>query len=154
MIRAMQCVVFAAADSELLKLFDGDVVVMRDASRESVQRMLAADAVVIDSACGNDAWYVLGVLHGLQKRAVWIDKAMSRESLAAAIANASSPFAGLAPSVQQPLAGVVDTASMDGSVRAHLERRGILTERELARSGRYPHADRLQEFLVKRGIFI
>ena len=83
--------------------------------------MLAADAVIVDAACGNDAWYVLGLLHGQHRQAVMIDRDATREELLAAIANATRPFA-------PPLAGVIDSAAIDAHVRAHLERRGIIAE--------------------------
>jgi len=167
----MRYVVFAPADSKLPALLEGNVTVTHAISRESIAMMLAADAVVIDASCGNDAWYVLGLLHGQHKHAVMIDRTLTRRELVAAIAQASRPFA-------PPLAGVLDSAAMDAHVSAHLERRGILAEsdlprldlddlaadvprptlhrfvRELARSGRYPHQQKLQDFLIKRGIFI
>jgi hypothetical protein len=167
----MQYVVFAPADSKLPALLGGNVNVTRTVSRESIAMMLAADVVIIDASCGSDAWYVLGLLHGQHKRAVMIDREITRDSLAAAIANAIPPFA-------PPLAGVIDSAALDAHVRAHLERRSILAEsdlprldlddlaadvprptlhrfvRELARSGRYPDEQKLQDFLIKRGIFI
>ena len=167
----MQYVVFSPADSKLPALLDGNVTVTHTVSRESIAMMLAADVVIIDASCGNDAWYVLGLLHGQHRRTVMIDGEMTRESLAAAIANAVRPFA-------PPLEGVIDSAAMDAHVHRHLERRGILAEsdlprldlddlaadvprptlhrfvRELARSGRYPNQQKLQDFLIKRGIFI
>ena len=167
----MQYVVFAASDSKLPALLGENAAVTHVVSRESLALMLAADAVIVDAACGNDAWYVLGLLHGQHRQAVMIDRDVTREELLAAIANATRP---LAP----PLAGVIDSAAIDAHVRAHLERRGIIAEsdlprldldelaadvgrpalhrfvRELARSGRYPHEQKLQDFLVRRGIFI
>jgi hypothetical protein len=167
----MQYVIFAPSDSQLPALLAGSVTVTSTVSRESIAMMLAADAVVIDATCGNDAWYVLGLLHGQHRRTVMIDGEMTRDSLAAAIANAVRPFA-------PPLEGVIDSAAMDAHVHKHLERRGILAEsdlprldlddlaadvprptlhrfvRELARSGRYPNQQKLQDFLIKRGIFI
>lgn len=167
----MQYVVFASADSRLPALLGGNVTVTHNVTRESVAMMLAADAVVVDAARGNDAWYVLGLLHGQHKKAVMIEREVTREELLAMIGGAARPFA-------PPLAGVLDGAAIDAHVRAHLERRGILAEgdlprldlddlaadvarpalhrfvRELARSGRYPHEQKLQDFLIKRGIFI
>lgn len=167
----MQYVVFASADSKLPALIEGNVTVTQAVTRESIAMMLAADAVIVDAARGNDAWYVLGLLHGQHKQAVMIERDVTREQLAAAIAGATRPFA-------PPLAGVIDSAAIDAHVRTHLERRGILAEsdlprldlddlaadvtrpalhrfvRELARSGRYPHEQKLQDFLIKRGIFI
>ncbi|HEX6095514.1 MAG TPA: hypothetical protein VF432_04240 [Thermoanaerobaculia bacterium] len=167
----MQYAIFAPADSKLPALLGGNVNVTHAVTRESVAMMLAADAVVVDAASGNDAWYVLGLLHGQHKQAVMVDRDVTREELLARIDAATRPFA-------PPLAGVLDAAAIDAHVRAHLERRGILAEsdlprldlddlaagvgrpslhrfvRELARSGRYPHEQKLQDFLVKRGIFI
>ena len=167
----MHHVVFAASDSKLPALLGGNVTVTRAVSRESLAMMLAADVVVVDAACGNDAWYVLGLLHGQHRQAVMVDRNVTRDELLAMIQDATRPFA-------PPLAGVIDSAAIDAHVRAHLERRGILGEsdlqhldldalaadvgrpalhrfvRELARSGRYPHEEKLQDFLVKRGIFI
>lgn len=167
----MQYVVFAPADSKLPAILGGNVPVAHAVTRESIAMMLAADAVVIDAACGNDAWYVLGLLHGQHRRAVVSDADVTRDALIERIENSARPFA-------PPLAGVIDSSAMDAHVRAHLERRGILAEsdlprldldelasavgrpalhrfvRELARSGRYPHAEQLQDFLVRRGIFI
>lgn len=164
-------VVFAPPGSPLPDLLGGSVTVAHGVTRESVALMLAAEAVVVDAACGNDAWYVLGVLHGQHRQAVLVDRGVTREELLAALAGATRPFA-------PPLAGVVDSAAMDAGVRTHLERQGILGEgdlgrldfdalaaevgrpalhrfvRELARSGRYPHEQKLQDFLVRRGIFI
>jgi len=164
-------VIFAPPDSRLPALLGGNVAATHAVSRESLAMMLAADAVVVDAACGNDAWYVLGLLHGQHKQAVMIDRDVTRDELLAMIRNATRPFA-------PPLAGVIDAAAIDAHVRAHLERRGILAEsdlsqldlddlasavgrpalhrfvRELARSGRYPNEQKLQDFLVKRGIFI
>ena len=167
----MTYVVFAPVDSPLPALLGGNVSVAHTISRESVAMLLAADAVIVDARAGNDAWYVLGLLHGQHLRAVMIDRDMTREELRAAIENATRPFA-------PPLEGVIDSAAMDAHVRAHLERRGILDivdlprldlddlaagvprptlhrfVRELARSGHYPHEQKLQDFLIKRGIFI
>jgi hypothetical protein len=167
----MQYAVFAAPDSKLPLLLGGNVTVTHTVSRESIAMMLAADAVIVDAAGGNDAWYVLGLLHGQHRQAVLVDRDVSRDDLLAMIRGATRPFA-------PPLAGVIDAAAIDGHVRAHLERRGILAEgdlprldlddlaasvarpalhrfvRELARSGRYPHQEKLQDFLVRRGIFI
>jgi hypothetical protein len=79
-----------------------------------------------------------------------------------------------------PLAGVVSSDALDESVRTFLGRNGIASAadlgrlrldelaaapgvtrhaltrfvRELARSERYPDMDALQDFLVRRGIFI
>jgi hypothetical protein len=167
----MQYVVFASADSKLPALLGGKANVTHAVTRESVAMMLAADVVVVDAARGHDAWYVLGLLHGQHKQAVLVDRDVTREELLGMIRDATRPFA-------PPLAGVIDAAAIDAHVRAHLERRGILAEsdlplldldalaadvarpalhrfvRELARSGRYPHEQKLQDFLVKRGIFI
>jgi hypothetical protein len=167
----MQYVIFASPDSKLPALLGGKATVAHTVSRESVAMMLAADAVIVDAARGNEAWYVLGLLHGQHRQAVMIDRDVTREELLAAIAEATRPFA-------PPLAGVIDSAAIDAHVRAHLEQRGILGEsdlprldlddlaavvgrpalhrfvRELARSGRYPHEQKLQDFLIKRGIFI
>ena len=88
----MQYVVFSPADSKLPALLAGNVTVTRTISRESIAMMLAADVVLIDASCGNDAWYVLGLLHGQHRRAVMIDHEMTRDSLAAVIANAVRPF--------------------------------------------------------------
>jgi hypothetical protein len=167
----MQYVIFASPDSKLPALLGGNATVAHAVSRESVAMMLAADAVIVDAARGNEAWYVLGLLHGQHRQAVMIDREVTREELLAAIAETTRPFA-------PPLAGVIDSAAIDAHVRAHLERRGILGEsdlprldlddlatdvgrpalhrfvRELARSGRYPHEQKLQDFLIKRGIFI
>ena len=167
----MQYVVFASPDSKLPALLGGNATVTHAVSRESLALMLSADAVIVDAARGNDAWYVLGLLHGQHRQAVLIDRDVTSEELLAAIAKATRPFA-------PPLEGVIDSAAIDGHVRAHLERRGIIAEsdlsqldldelasavgrpslhkfvRELARSGRYPHEQKLQDFLVRRGIFI
>jgi len=167
----MQYVIFASPDSKLPALLGGNATVAHVVSRESVAMMLSADAVIVDAARGNEAWYVLGLLHGQHRQAVMIDRDVTREELLAAIAETTRPFA-------PPLAGVIDSAAIDAHVRAHLERRGILGEsdlprldlddlaadvgrpalhrfvRELARSGRYPHEQKLQDFLIKRGIFI
>ena len=167
----MQYVVFASAGSKLPALLGGNVTVTHAVTRESLAMMLAADAVIVDAACGNDAWYVLGLLHGQHRQAVMVDPDATREELRSMIDGAGRPFA-------PPLAGVIDSAAIDAHVRAHLERRGILAEsdlprldlddlaadvgrpalhrfvRELARSGRYPHEQKLQDFLIKRGIFI
>jgi hypothetical protein len=164
-------VVFAPPDSKLPALLGRNVTVTRAVTRESLAMMLAADAIVVDAACGHDAWYVLGLLHGQHKQAVMVDRDVTRDELLAMIRTATRPFA-------PPLAGVIDSAAIDAHVRAHLERRGILAEsdlprldlddlaadvarpalhrfvRELARSGRYPHEQKLQDFLIKRGIFI
>ncbi len=163
-------VLFAGPDSKLATLLE-NATVTHTVSRESLALMLAADAVIVDAARGNDAWYVLGLLHGQHRQAVMIESDVTREELLAAIANATRPFA-------PPLAGVIDSAAIDAHVRAHLERRGIIAEsdlprldldelaadvgrpalhrfvRELAKSGRYPHEQKLQDFLVRRGIFI
>ena len=167
----MQYVIFASPDSKLPALLGGNATVTRAVTRESLALMLAADAVVVDAACGNDAWYVLGLLHGQHRQAVLVDRDVTRDELVSMIANATRPFA-------PPLAGVIDSAAIDAHVRSHLERHGILGEsdlprldlddlaaavgrpalqrfmRELARSGRYPHEQKLQEFLVRRGIFV
>ena len=132
--------------------------------------MLAADAVIVDAACGNDAWYVLGLLHGQHRQAVMIDRDATREELLAAIANATRPFA-------PPLGGVIDSRRSTRTCARISSARGIIAEsdlprldlgelasdvarpalhrfvRELARSGRYPHEEK-QDFLVRRGIFI
>jgi hypothetical protein len=167
----MQYVAFASPDSKLPALLGPNVTVTRTVTRESLAMMMAADVVVVDAACGNDAWYVLGLLHGQHRQAVMVDRDVTREELLGMVREATRPFA-------PPLAGVIDAAAIDAHVRAHLERRGILAEsdlprldlddlaadvarpalhrfvRELARSGRYPHEQKLQDFLVKRGIFI
>ncbi|HEY0371041.1 MAG TPA: hypothetical protein VGD79_03525 [Thermoanaerobaculia bacterium] len=167
----MQYAVFAAPESRLPALLGANVTVTRAITRESVAMMLAADAVVIDGACGHDAWYVLGLLHGQHRQAVLVDRDVTRDELLGMIRDTTRPFA-------PPLAGVIDSAAIDAHVRTHLERRGILAEadlkhldlddlaasvarpalhrfvRELARSGRYPNEQKLQEFLVRRGIFI
>ena len=167
----MQYAVFASADSKVPALLGGNTIVEPTVTRESLARMLAADATVVDAARGNEAWYVLGLLHGQHKRAVMSDGSVTRDELLAMIEAAARPFA-------PPLAGVVDSAAIDARVSAYLERRGILAQndlprldlddlaaevgrpalhrfvRALARSGRYPHEQKLQDFLVKRGIFI
>ena len=167
----MQYAVFASPDSKLPALLGDGASLVRDVSRESFARMLAADAVVIDATRGNIAWYALGLLHGQHKIAVMVDREVTRDELLSMIGSATRPFA-------PPLAGVIDAGAIDAHVRAHLERRGILAEndlprldldelatdvgrsglqrfvRELARSGRYPHEQKLQDFLVRRGIFI
>ncbi len=167
----MQYVAFASPDSKLPALLGANTTVTHAVTRESLAMMLAADVVVVDAACGNDAWYVLGLLHGQHRQAVMVDRDVTREELLGMVRDATRPFA-------PPLAGVIDAAAIDAHVRTHLERRGILAEsdltrldlddlaadvarpalhrfvRELARSGRYPHEQKLQDFLVKRGIFI
>jgi hypothetical protein len=167
----MQYAAFASPDSKLPALLGASTTVTHAVTRESLAMMLAADVVVVDAACGNDAWYVLGLLHGQHRQAVMVDRDVTREELLGLVRDATRPFA-------PPLAGVIDAAAIDAHVRTHLERRGILGEsdlprldlddlaadvgrpalhrfvRELARSGRYPHEQKLQDFLVKRGIFI
>lgn len=167
----MQYVAFTSPDSKLPGLLGPNVTVTQAVTRESLAMMLAADVVVVDAACGHDAWYVLGLLHGQHRQAVMVDRDVTRDELLGMVREATRPFA-------PPLAGVIDAAAIDAHVRAHLERRGILAEsdlprldlddlaadvarpalhrfvRELAHSGRYPHEQKLQDFLVKRGIFI
>ena len=167
----MQYAVFASPDSTLPALLGANVPVAHAITRESVAMMLAADAVAIDAKRGHDAWYVLGLLHGQHRQAVLVDRDVTRDELLGMLRDATRPFA-------PPLAGVIDAAAIDAHVRTHLERRGILAEsdlphldlddmaasvgrpslhrfvRELARSGRYPNQQKLQDFLVRRGIFI
>lgn len=167
----MQYAVFASPDSTLPALLGANAGVARTITRESVAMMLAADAVVVDAKCGHDAWYVLGLLHGQDRRAVLVDRDVTRDELLKMLRDAARPFA-------PPLAGVIDAGAIDAHVRTHLERHGILSEsdlsrldfddlaasvarpsmhrfvRELARSGRYPNEQKLQDFLVRRGIFI
>jgi hypothetical protein len=175
----MQYVVFAPPESRLPALLPGHTVERVSAvTRESLALMLEADAVAIDASLGSDASYVLGLLHGLHRRAVLVDDGMTVESLAAAIREARAPFADMTRRSGSPLEGVIDLASMDTAVRDHLERRGIIAAadlaqlnlddlaadvsrpalqrfvRELARSGRHPQPDALKEFLVRRGMFI
>lgn len=78
----------------------------------------------------------------------------------------------------RPLAGIIDAAAVDDAILRHLRERGILEAadlgrlnldelaaevarqplqrfvRELSRSGRYPDAERLQQFIIRRGIFV
>ena len=78
----------------------------------------------------------------------------------------------------RPLAGIVDPAAVDDTILRHLRERGILEAsdlgrlnldqlaadagrqalqrfvRELSRSGRYPDPERLQQFIIRRGIFV
>lgn len=167
----MQPVVFGPPDSRLPAILGGDVRVAHAITRESVAMMVAADVVAIDAASGHDAWYVLGLLHGQHRQAVLVDRDVTHDELLGMLRDATRPFA-------PPLAGVLDPAALDAHVRAFLESRGILGEndlsrldldelsvhvgrpalhrfvRELARSGRYPHEQKLQDFLVRRGIFI
>jgi len=175
----MQYVVFAPGDSSIPALLSGHTVNVTDTvSKESLAMMIAADCVLIDARAGTSAWYVYGLLHGLRKRAVMVEKELTRDALAVAIHDATVPFADVARSVVAPLSGVLDDAALDAAVRGHLERRGIVREsdlarldfedlaadvprpalhrfvRELARSGRYPDPAKLQEFLIRRGIFI
>ena len=127
----MQYVIFASPDSKLPALLGGNATVTRAVTRESLSLMLAADAVVVDAACGNDAWYVLGLLHGQHRQAVLVDRDVTRDELVSMIANATRPFA-------PPLAGVIDSAAIDAHVRSHLERHGILGESDAtARASRW-----------------
>ena len=87
--------------------------------------MLAADAVIVDAACGNDAWYVLGLLHGQHRQAVMIDRDATRE--------AARRDRERDPPVRAAARGRDRFAAIDAHVRAHLERRGIIAESDLPR---------------------
>jgi hypothetical protein len=80
----------------------------------------------------------------------------------------------------RPLSGIIEAGAIDEAILRHLRERAILEAadllrldldalaaapgvtrqplhrfvRELARSGRFPDPDRLQEFIVRRGIFV
>ena len=80
----------------------------------------------------------------------------------------------------RPLSGIVEAGAVDEAILRHLRERAILEAadlsrldldalaaaagvtrqslhrfvRELAHSGRFPEPDRLQEFIVRRGIFV
>lgn len=123
----------------------------------------AADAVAADSANADPhVAYALGLAHGLGKPSILDGGAPAR------------PFRPRGA----PLAGIIET--IDDAIRAYLEQNDILTAadlrrlkldelasapdvtrhalraflRDLDRSGRFPDPDALQQFLIRRGIFI
>jgi hypothetical protein len=123
----------------------------------------AADAVVADAADRDPhVAYALGLAHGLGK---------------ASIINGGAPARPFRPR-GAPLAGIIDT--LDAAIRAYLEQNDILAAadlrrlqldelasapdvtrhalraflRDLDRSGRFPEPEALQQFLIRRGIFI
>jgi hypothetical protein len=129
---------------------------------DGYRAIAAADAVAADSSDDPHVAYALGLAHGLGKPAIIDGGAPAR------------PFRPRGA----PLAGVVD--ELDAAVRAYLEQHDILTAadlrrlkleelaqapdvtrhalraflKELDRSGRYPDPEAMQQFLIRRGIFI
>ncbi|HEV7920756.1 MAG TPA: hypothetical protein VGR02_08190 [Thermoanaerobaculia bacterium] len=131
---------------------------------EAGYRALAAAELVVADAADRDPHvaYALGLAHGLGK--------------ASSISGAppARPFRPRGA----PLAGIVD--NLDAAIRAYLEQHDILAApdlgrlqldelasapdvtrhslraflRDLDRSGRFPDPDALQQFLIRRGIFI
>lgn len=130
---------------------------------EAGYRLIAsADAVAAVTPFSADVAYALGLAHGLGKASIVDGGAPAR------------PFRPRGPA----LAGVI--TGMDDAIRAYLEQNDIATIadlrrlkldelatapgvtrqalrgflKELDRSERYPDPEALQQFLIKRGIFI
>ncbi len=139
---------------EALARLDYDVTCMSPrASAADVQALFPADIVIADVESGEGAlWYALGAAHARRQ-----------------------PPSQTTP----PLEGIVAAEAIDAQIRSYLEQNGIVAARdlarlsldglaasgvtrpaltrfvrELARSGRYPDDEALQQFLIRRGIFI
>ncbi|HET7437370.1 MAG TPA: hypothetical protein VFN10_21875 [Thermoanaerobaculia bacterium] len=145
---------------------------------EDAQAIAAADSVRADLADAR-VLYALGIAHAMGKRAIVTGGALPYDDASAPAGEAVLPFAALFAHAAV-LKGVVDAAAIEPPVRDYLAAHGILSARdlerldldalaaapsigrtalrrfvrELAKSERYPDAEKLKEFLVRRGIFV